>query len=104
LDTKNGDVQITAPTSGTLKGFAVVYDRQNTAGLNIQGNGNSSITGAVYAAKAQLQFPGTSCVSITNGPVIVNDLYGNGNTGCINLLSSIGATIPAPPAGASLDQ
>lgn len=104
LNTKNGNVQITAPTSGVLQGFAIVYDRLNAADLNIQGNGNSAVTGAVYAPKAQLQFPGTSCVTITNGPVIVNDLYGNGNTGCVNLVSSIGASIPAPPSGANLDQ
>lgn len=104
LDAKNGNVRITAPSSGPLAGLAVVYDRQNIAGLNIQGNGNSAITGTIYAPKALLEFPGTSCVDITNGPVIVDKLYGNGNTGCVNLLSSIGASIPAPPNGASLDR
>lgn len=104
LDTKNGNVRITAPASGPLAGLVVVYDRQNVAGLNIQGNGNSALTGTIYAPKALLEFPGTSCVDITNGPVIVDRLYGNGNTGCVNLLSSIGASIPAPPDGASLDQ
>ena len=62
------------------------------------------MTGAVYAPKALLEFPGNSCVSVTNGPIIVDQLYGNGNTGCVNLISSVGATIPAPPSGASLDQ
>ena len=104
LDTKNGDTQIVAPTTGVLKGMAIIYDRQNTAALNIQGNGNSYVTGAIYAAKALLEFPGNSCVTVTNGPIIVQSLYGNGNTGCVNLQSVLGANIPAPPAGASLDQ
>ena len=104
IDTKNGNLQIVAPTSGTLQGYAIIYDRQNTSALNIQGNGTSSVTGAVYAPKALLEFPGNSCVAVTNGPIIVGELYGNGNTGCVNLISSIGASIPAPPGGASLDQ
>ena len=104
LDTKNGDTQLVAPTTGVLKGMAIIYDRQNNAALNIQGNGNSYVTGAIYAPKALLEFPGTTCVTVTNGPIIVNSLYGNGNTGCVNLQSVLGANIPAPPAGASLDR
>ena len=106
LDTKNGDTQFVAPSNAAdpLKGYAIIYDRQNTAGLNIQGNGNSYVTGAIYAPKALLEFPGNSCVTVTNGPIIVGELYGNGNTGCVNLQSVIGATIPSPPSGASLDQ
>ena len=104
LDTKNGDTQLVAPTTGVLKGMAIIYDRQNKAALNIQGNGNSYVTGAIYAAKALLEFPGNTCVTVTNGPIIVESLYGNGNTGCVNLQSVVGASIPAPPAGASLDR
>jgi Putative Flp pilus-assembly TadE/G-like len=104
LDTKNGDLQIVAPTTGALQGYAIIYDRENTSALNMQGNGSSSVTGAIYAPKALLEFPGNSCTSVTNGPIIVGSLYGNGNTGCVDLISSVGATIPAPPAGASLDQ
>lgn len=104
LDTKNGETQIVAPTSGALKGLAIIYDRQNIAALNIQGNGNSYVTGAIYAAEALLEFPGNSCVDVTNGPVIVKELYGNGNKGCVNLLSAVGASLPAPPSGANLDQ
>ena len=106
LDTKNGETQLVAPSTAAdpLKGYALIYDRENIAGLNIQGNGNSYVTGAIYAPKALLEFPGNSCVTVTNGPIIVRQLYGNGNTGCVNLSSVIGASIPAPPAGASLDQ
>lgn len=106
LDTKNGDTQLVAPSAATdpLKGYAIIYDRENTSGLNIQGNGNSYVTGAIYAPKALLEFPGNSCVTVTNGPIIVGSLYGNGNTGCVDLQSVIGASIPAPPSGASLDE
>ena len=43
-------------------------------------------------------------MTVTSGPIIVQSLYGNGNTGCVNLQSVLGANIPAPPAGASLDR
>jgi len=104
LDTKNGNSQLVAPTSGATMGYAIIYDRQNLAGLNIQGNGNSYVTGIIYAPKALLEFPGTSCVTVTNGPIIVGQMYGNGNTGCVNLMNSVGAALPTPPKGASLDQ
>lgn len=108
LDGKNGDTQIVAPTSspgnGVPPGLAVIYDRGNTSPLNLQGNGYSSITGAVYAAKATLEFTGTSSFTVTNGPVIVGALHGNGNNGGIHLLSTNAAGFPGPPSGATLDQ
>lgn len=104
LDGKNGDTQLTAPLTGPLAGIVIIYDRQNTAPLNLQGNGDSAVTGAVYALSSQLQFPGNSYFSVTNGPVIVGSLYGNGNTGGVNLLSVTGANLPAPPGGVALDQ
>jgi Flp pilus assembly protein TadG len=104
LDGKNGETQLVAPTTGPLEGLVVVYDPGNTHGLNLQGNGASAVTGAVYAASATLQFPGNSSFSVTNGPVIVGSLYGNGNNGGISLLSSVGANIPTPPEGVRLDQ
>lgn len=108
LDGKNGDTQLTAPVAspghGIPAGMAVVYDRGNTQLLNLQGNGNSSVTGSIYAASSQLQFPGNSYFTVTNGPMIVGSLYGNGNTGGVNLNSVNGANIPPPPTGANLDE
>jgi Flp pilus assembly protein TadG len=95
-----------APVAVTARfpGFAVIYDRNDTSGLSLQGNGYANITGTIYAKQSQLQFPGNSCFRVTNGPVIVGSLYGNGNTGCLNLTSVIGANIPIPPGQPSLDQ
>ena len=105
LDTKNGETQIVAPTAPSpTAGYGIIYDRYNTAGVNIQGNGNSYVTGTIYAASATLEFPGNACVTVTNGPVIVGSLYGNGNHGCVSLLEAHGAALPSPPQGVSLDQ
>ncbi len=53
----------------------------------MQGNGNTFYTGTIYAPKALMTFPGNSCINVTNGPVIVDQLYGNGTQGCVNLTS-----------------
>ncbi len=57
LDAKNGAVHLSAPTSGATAGLAIVYDRENVSNLGLQGNGDTGITGAVYApeVKARLQ-------------------------------------------------
>lgn len=104
LDTKNGETQLVAPTTGTYAGFVVIYDPLNKAGLNLQGNGASYVTGAVYAASALLEFPGNSTFTVTNGPLIVGGLYGNGNTGGVDLTSLNSAAIPSDPDGVRLDQ
>lgn len=111
LDGKNGDTQLVALTAaqapsytGAIAGMAVIYDRNNTQILSLQGNGDSFTTGAIYAASSEMQFPGNSEFTVTNGPVIIGSMYSNGNKAAMKLTSVGGATIPAPPAGAALDQ
>ena len=66
LDGKNGKTQIVAPTTGPLAGMAVIYDPHNTAPMNLQGNGDSFVTGAIYAASSLMEFPGNSYFNVTN--------------------------------------
>jgi hypothetical protein len=109
-DTKNGNNHLTAPTAaqagatGGIAGFAIIYDRNNTSNLTIQGNGNTTIIGTIYAPQANLDFPGNTCVTVTNGPIIVGTLSGNGNKACLTLNNAQGATIPTPPGAPNLDQ
>jgi len=110
LDAKNGLVTLTAPgpspapPSGALPGYVITYDRQNRSGLGLQGNGETTYTGTIYAPKALMEFPGNSYIDVVNGPVIVGRLYGNGNTGGVNLTNVNAANIPVPPEAVSLDQ
>lgn len=108
---KNGNVDALvapaatpAPISFAVAGYVMIYDRQNTADLTMQGNGDTYYTGTIYAPKATLTFPGNSFINVVNGPVIVSKLYGNGNKGGVNLTNVISATIPSPPGESSLDQ
>ena len=58
----------------------------------------------MYAAKAQLTFPGNSCVTVNNGPIVANYLYSNGNKACMTLSNAAGANIYVPPTAPNLDQ
>lgn len=105
LDAKNGVVHLSAPTSGATTGLAIVYDRENTKNLGLQGNGDTGITGAVYAPKAKLDFNGNSCFGFTQGPVIVTGvIQANGNKSCVKVTNANDATIPPKPAQVALDQ
>jgi Flp pilus assembly protein TadG len=94
LDFKNGGVSITAPTTGTYANYAVVYDRDNTNSLGLQGNGSTSITGLVYAPSSLLEFNGNSCFEFSQGPVIVKGVAdANGDKTCITISNARTSTI-----------
>jgi hypothetical protein len=105
LDATNGVVHLSAPTTGATAGLAIVYDRNNTMNLGLQGNGDTSITGAVYAPNAKLDFNGNSCFGFDQGPVIVTGvIQANGTKACVKVADAADATIPPKPAQVALDQ
>jgi hypothetical protein len=105
LDAKNGLVHLSAPSTGATAGLAIVYDRENTRNLGLQGNGDTAIDGAVYAPKAKLDFNGNSCFGFNHGPVIVQGvIQANGNKSCVKIDNSMNATVPPKPAEVALDQ
>ncbi|HET6699037.1 MAG TPA: hypothetical protein VFG88_08115, partial [Nocardioidaceae bacterium] len=99
LDFKNGEVDITAPSTGPLAGLAIVYDRDNHNNLGLQGNGGTSILGGVYAPASALDFNGNSCFGFGHGPVIVNGVIkANGNHSCVTITNPTDATIAKSPS------
>ena len=104
LDGKNGTVDLTAGATGSTD-FAIIYDRLNPENLGLQGNGGTSITGAVYAAQASLDFNGNSCFGFSKGPVIVDGLIkANGNKSCISVTNAVDQTAATQPGNVALDQ
>lgn len=94
LDFKNGNVVLTAPTSGPYAGLGVIYDRNNTNPLSIQGNGVSSLGGTVYAPKSKLSFNGMSCFPFVNGPVVVTGVdFSNGNKACVKITAAVDTVV-----------
>jgi hypothetical protein len=100
LDIKNGDVNtLTAPTTTPLplgfpadwpSGFAIVYARDNTNTLDLQGNGDSfpDVTGNVYALKSPTAFNGNSCFQVSGGAVVIGGVSSVGNESCLTVLDA----------------
>ena len=78
-----------APTSGNLKGLAMVYDRMNNSTLKMAGNPSSNITGAFYLASGTLLMSGTPAGTI-NTQIVVGDLAMNGNNSGLTMTYSGG--------------
>lgn len=97
LDFKNGNVAITAPLTAPLTGvpagFAIIYDRNNTNNLYLQGNGVTSIAGIVYAPASSLVFNGNSCFGFSGGPIVLNNAVTNGNKSCITVSNAVDTTV-----------
>jgi hypothetical protein len=105
LDFKNGNVSLAAPTTGANQGRAIIYDRNNTQDLSLQGNGGTSIKGAVYLKSGTLDFNGNSCFGFENGPVVAGGVTkANGNKSCVRVTNSSDAQLPAVPGEIALDQ
>jgi hypothetical protein len=100
LDMKNGDVnKLTAPTttplpsgfpSGWPSGFAIIYARNNTNALSLQGNGDSfpDVSGNVYALKSTTSFNGNACFQTSGGAVVIGGVSSVGNQSCLNVLDA----------------
>jgi hypothetical protein len=94
----NGNVSLTAPTSGAYQGIALFQDRTATAAVQLSGNGSLQIAGALYAPGAQVQISGNGSASgttaLTTGgdhdadDQVVIQVGGGGGSG-----SSLGAFI-----------
>jgi len=78
----NGSVTINAPTTGTYTGFAVLYDRNNTADLRYVGNGALTVNGVVYAAGATTDMRGRGSSRI-NGALVVGRVDFSGQNSSI---------------------
>jgi hypothetical protein len=100
LDIKNGDIdQLAAPTTTPLPsgfpagwpaGFAIIYARDNTNTLDLQGNGDSfpDVTGNVYALKSTTSFNGNACFQVSGGAVVIGGVSSVGNKSCLNVLDA----------------
>jgi Flp pilus assembly protein TadG len=51
-------VNLRAPTTGDYKGILFYADRNNTSAMNFDGTAGSLMTGAIYAAKGDIQYAG----------------------------------------------
>ena len=99
----NGSLDIDGPTSGPLKGMSIIYDRNNTATLQLTGNGFTGTTGTIYAAKGTLDMRGNGCAD-TKAAVVVHDLRFSGNPPCLRINYDKDLNFQPAPKGLHLDQ
>lgn len=103
FDATNGEVRISAGST-QMPEMIVAYDRNNTSPMTLQGNGNSELTGDVYAKSSLVYANGNSCHTVTGGAIIVNDLYMNGTNSCLDINDGDPAIYEVPPSDLHLDQ
>ncbi|WP_224279549.1 pilus assembly protein TadG-related protein [Nocardioides lacusdianchii] len=99
IDFKNGATQdLSAPTTGPPAGspagwptnFVIIYDRDNTNDLSIQGNGNVTLGGIVYVPSSKIDFNGNSCLAINKGAIVATGVVkANGQKACIEVTDAL---------------
>lgn len=100
----NGDVKVTAPTTGSTAGLAIVYDRLNTSLLRLTGNAVSAYVGTIYAYSAQLRFTGNGCAGANQSLIVTKDLAFDGSNSCLQSTYTQSANVYVPPSQLHLSQ
>ena len=100
----NGDIKVTAPSTGPTKGLALVYDRQNTEMIWLTGNGASRFVGTIYAPSASMDYRGNGCSTTFDSLIVVWDLTFSGNNACLKSNYLEAANIKIPPGGLHLSK
>jgi hypothetical protein len=88
----NGSITLSSPTTGAYAGVAIFESRANSKALALGGSGTVSITGAVYAAAANVGLSGNAQVT---GSLVVSTLTLSGNTGAFQLASGSSSSYTA---------
>ena len=85
----NGEVDLSAPTSGTYTGILIFQARDNSKSITLSGNAvlglNSGYGGIIYAPAAPLNVSGN--VSLAHVPLVVASLSMSGSAGAFGLAS-----------------
>jgi alpha-tubulin suppressor-like RCC1 family protein len=77
-----GTITLSAPTTGAYAGVAIFQSRANSKTVALDGSGTDSITGAVYAAAANVGLSGNAQVT---GSLVASTLTVTGNAGAFQL-------------------
>jgi len=91
----DGTVRWTPPDSGPYAGISIFYDRNiDDKKLEISGNGNMQISGAIYAAGAEVQLSGNGPTDLLGGGFVVRKMQISGDGSF-----SVGDDSTVPPGG-----
>jgi Putative Flp pilus-assembly TadE/G-like len=99
----NGDIRITAPSSGPTQGLAIVYDRNNTSELRLTGESGSAYSGTIYAPAATMDYRGNGAGS-TDSLVVVGGLAFSGNNATLRPSYDGDSNVEMPPTDLHLSR
>src|SRR4029079_8568968 len=81
--TGQGELRLTAPTSGPYQGISVFQDRDVSVKIEVTGHGAAQLNGVVYAPAAEVKLTGNGALGteLLGGAWVVNTMKiaGNGN-------------------------
>ncbi|HNI70759.1 MAG TPA: pilus assembly protein TadG-related protein [Marmoricola sp.] len=98
----NQTLKVVAPSTGPTKGFAILYDRNNSNSLNYSGNQANVLQGSIYAAKATMNMSGNSGTIGMNSAIVVQGVNLSGNAHFnINYTKEANPTQSKPSIGLS---
>lgn len=97
-----GSLGIAAPTSGPLRGVAVLYSRNNISELDLSGSGSGGFTGTVYARSGTLYFNGGSGGTSYNSAIVVADLRASGSSPLLSISYTVAQNYQPPSSGLHL--
>lgn len=100
----NGNIRITAPSSGPTQGLAIAYHRLNIRSLAISGGGSSYYSGTIYAASSTMRYDGNGCSTANQSLIVVKNLEFNGNPACLKSNYAPNANVYVPADGLHLSQ
>jgi hypothetical protein len=90
----NGGYVMEAPLKSTypdvpeeLYGYALVYDRYNTADMRLVGNGASTVSGTIYGVNATLDLRGNGGSEVPfSSMIVVGSINFDGNNATLNVV------------------
>lgn len=86
----NSQMNLSAPTTGTYAGMLFMSDRSNTAGISINGNNSSTITGAIYAPDGNVSYSGNFSGASGCTQIVAQTVTFTGDTGFADNCSAYG--------------
>ena len=102
--TGNAALNITAPTTGSLAGLAVVADRNNAATQSWRGNGAVASSGTIYLAGGTLDYRGNGSGLALDSLVVVEDMSFSGNPSAFSTLYTQSSNVQLPAGAINLTQ
>lgn len=100
----NGNIRITAPTSGPTQGLAIAYDRLNIRDLELSGMGSSYYSGTIYAIASTMRYDGNGCSTVNQSLIVVDSLEFNGSPACLNSSYNLNTNVYVPADGLHLSR